>query len=222
MAFLQEKVSHRHFLVAQSTRCGFTHEYHGDVPISCVNVYQRVNLYFPMVFLCLSYFFHGFPMFDQRVDVPHGFSAEKPWVSPTHFPCQSSTGTTSGDRSEMKKVRPCQRAPKALPGGSNFSGDSPEILMFSQCSSHGKCGVSLWFPENIWRFQILEISVSMKMSIKKTAISIVSHEKTVMGVQSTAGIWCVPCSDKPTHQLRWRNNHGNRHHPSNGSHQNLN
>ena len=31
-------------------------------------------------------------------------------------PSSSFTGTTSGDRSEMKKVRPCHRAPKALPG----------------------------------------------------------------------------------------------------------
>ena len=87
----------------------------------------------------------------------------------------SFTGTTSGDRSEMKKVRPCHRAPKALPGE------------FSIVSRAKKKGCSMFFPsknmECLSAFsgkdvEFLEYIVSIFLTY---AISIVSHEKMEMG-----------------------------------------
>lgn len=53
------------------------------------------------------------PVFNPSTSCYPPFSTGK---SGRFYP-RSSAGTTPGARREMKKVRPCQRAPRALPGG---------------------------------------------------------------------------------------------------------
>jgi hypothetical protein len=89
-------------------------------------------------------------------------------------PSSSFTGTTSGDRSEMKKVRPCHRAPKALPGDFSIFSRAKKGMFdvlpikkygVSICVFRKRCGDS-----GVYRFLFLTY-----------AIPIVSHEKMEMG-----------------------------------------